>query len=459
MPFGETTELMGGMFREEFSPDVEVNIREGHALPMLWRHGEVIGAWQKDLQRSDDGLRAVGRISDTTTGRDVATLLADQASSGASIGFRVARSHTEKREQPVDVIDAIELLEISLTPTPQYTGARLESVRERKETPPMTDTIPEVRDLTPRITQIEQSETEIRDVLANLRDQVDALAVADSHPLAQYRSAADYAKAVFTGEETRALVDQVTGDNPGVVKPGWLSDIVGIVDRPRSVINAFGTAPLPSSGMDVDWPTLDPALDLDAIVADQVAEKDEINSVVVKILKGTVPIITGAAGSDVSYQLIMRSDPSYLAAYLRILANAYGRYTEAAFTAAVAAGASGGITGGALSDLETAAGFLFEASDAVDDATGMPAGFALAAPDVFQTLGQARCRHPARVRHAEHARCWAGVHAACRGVRPADHQGPLPDRRHSPRVERHGGRLPRHRGDVRLGGGRVEAGP
>lgn len=391
VPFGETTELMGGLFREEFAPDVEVRLRDAHALPMLWRHSEVIGAWQKDLRRADDGLHAVGRISDTALGRDVATLLADQASSGASIGFRVVRSHTEQREQAVELIDAIELLEISLTPIPQYTGARLESVRERMETPPMTDTLtPELRDLAPRVEQIENNDTLIRETLAELREQIDRMATAETHPLARYRSFADYATAVYRGDEQmRALSDQVTGDNPGVAPPGWLSEIAGIVDRPRVAINAFGSRGLPDSGMEVDWPYLDPALDLDALVATQAAEKTEINSTVVKILKGSQAITTGAAGSDVSYQLIMRSSPSYLDAYLRVLANAFGRYQEAAMEAVVEADATGSVTGGAgvLTDKATAAGAILEASAAVDDATGAPAGFVLAAPDVWLALG------------------------------------------------------------------------
>lgn len=392
VPFGETTELMGGMFREEFAPDVEVRIRDGHSLPMLWRHSEVIGAWQKDLRRSDDGLRAVGRISDTALGRDVATLLADQASSGASIGFRVVRSHTEQREHPVELIDAIELLEISLTPIPQYTGARLESVRERKEPSPMTtDTLtPELRDLAPRVDKIEQNDTQVREVLAELRDQIEQLRTADTHPLAKYRSLADFQQAVYRGEEKRALLDQITGDNPGLVPPAWLSTIQGIVDRPRTVVNAFGSAGLPDSGMEIDWPYLDPELDLDTLIAAQAAEKTDITSVLVSFLKGSSTISTFAGGSDVSYQLIMRSSPSYREAYLRVLTNAYARTTEADFTAAVEAIAAGAVTGGAavLTDADEAAAAVFEASADVEDATGAPAQFALAAPDVWLALAK-----------------------------------------------------------------------
>lgn len=390
VPFGETLELMGGMFREEISPDVEVMLRDGHSLPMLWRHDEQIGAWQRNLKRTDSGLVAVGRISDTTLGRDVATLLADDAMTGASIGFRVTRSHTEQRESAVEMIDGIELFEISLTPIPAYTGARLQSVREHRKDQHMPTDAPELRDLTPRVEQIEQSDTEIREILAGLRDQVDTLTTADRHPLDKYRSLADYQAAVYSGEETRALVGQVTGDNPGLINPTWLTQIQGIVDRPRTVVNAFGAVSLPGEGMDIDWPYLNPSVDLDAIIAEQVNQLDELNSVKVDFLKGTAGITTHGAASAVAYQLIMRSSPSYREGYLRVLTNAYARYTEAAFTAAVTAAAAGSVVGGAgvLTDKSTATAAIIEASADVDDATGAPASFVIAAKDVWLALSK-----------------------------------------------------------------------
>lgn len=401
VPFGQTLEMFGGMFSEEVSADAAVTLRDPQSLPMFWRHDEVIGAWDVTaLRREADHLGASGRVSDTSLGRDVQTLLADRAVAGASVGFNVLKSHSERRDTGnVEVIDALELFEISLTPLPAFTDARVQRVREHEpkgQTMPdtATATLPDdVRELPARVTEVETTAAQTREALAQLAAAVDAAndAGAGAHPLREFETAGDYARALYAGDARLfALVDQTTTDNPGVIPPGWVTDIAGMVDRPQRVMTAFGgRQSLPAAGMTVEWPYVDPALDLDAVVAEQTAEKTEVNSVAVKLLKGSSDIVTYAAGSDVSYQLIMRSAPAYLTAYLALLANAFGRTEEVAFAAAVAAAATGSVSGGAsvLTDKAACAAALFDASDVVDDATGSPAAFAIASADVFRTLG------------------------------------------------------------------------
>ena len=208
------------------------------------------------------------------------------------------------------------------------------------------------------------------------------------HPLAAFTSLDAYADAVFADNRLRfALVDQTTTDNPGVVPPAWLSEIVGIIDSGRPAITALGGGSgLPSSGMELDWPYYDG--DLLAIVQKQLTEKSAINSVKVSFKKGSAPIETFAGGSDVSYQLIRRSSPSYRDAYLRILALAYGLTTEATFVTALYAAAGGNVTWdpatGTAPEFRAA---LFAASGQVKRATGTPATAVLVAPDVFARLG------------------------------------------------------------------------
>jgi phage head maturation protease len=213
------------------------------------------------------------------------------------------------------------------------------------------------------------------------------------HPAARFRSLVEYADHLFTAEPasvevlTRALADQTTVNNPGVVPPAWLTSVAGIIDQSRPTITAFGTGTLPASGMEIDWPYFDG--DLTALVAAQVAEKTAIVSVRVDLKKGSQPIVTYAGGSDISYQLIRRSSPAYRDAYLRIMLNAYALVTNAAAATAATTAAvdSAGVwppTTGTLAELATA---LFTASVEVQVATGSPATFALAASDVFIAAG------------------------------------------------------------------------
>lgn len=187
----------------------------------------------------------------------------------------------------------------------------------------------------------------------------------------------------------RVLVNQITTDNPGVIPPAWLSEVFGIIDVGRPVISAIGPRPLPPAGMEIDWPYFDG--DLHDLVGVQTAEKTEIISVKVSLKRASTPIATYAGGSDLSWQLIRRSQPSYRDAYLRIMQAAYGVVTDAAVGDAVSA-----VPGHQTVDYDIAVAdpdgtllraAIFEASALVQRATGSPASFVLAASDVFVKFG------------------------------------------------------------------------
>jgi hypothetical protein len=211
------------------------------------------------------------------------------------------------------------------------------------------------------------------------------------HTLSRFSSLSDFARAARNGDEDAiaafAIADQITGDNPGVVPPGWLTDVKRIIDRGSPAITALGgPAPLPDAGMDLNWPYF--AGDLSTIVGVQATQKTDVTSVVVSILKGNKSLKTFAGGSDVSWQLIERSDPSYIDAYLRILAAAYAVVTDNDFADDLFTAA----TAGQALDFDTATASViktavFAASSAVRTATGAPASVILAAPDVFAVLG------------------------------------------------------------------------
>jgi hypothetical protein len=188
----------------------------------------------------------------------------------------------------------------------------------------------------------------------------------------------------------RALVDQTTTDNAAIVGgPRFIADVVGIIRASREGISAFGGAgSLGDGGMELNWPYYDG--DLTTLVAKQAAEKTEIHSVKVSIKSTSAPIETFAGGSDISYQLIRRSSPSYLELYGRIMLAGWSVTTEQAFEAAILAAATGSVVYDPTApdaDGALARAAFFEASSAVKRATGSPATIALAATDVFVALG------------------------------------------------------------------------
>ena len=230
-----------------------------------------------------------------------------------------------------------------------------------------------------------------------------------AHPLARYAGAYELYEAARASQSdeipvlfrdayrtyrervtlARAFVDQITPDNPGVMPPGWLTEIFGILDTGRPVINAIGTRPLPPAGMEVDWPYYDG--DMHALVGEQVTEKGDVTSVKVSFKKASVPIKTYAGGSDISWQLIRRSQPSYRDSYLRILNIAYGIVTDNVVGDALPA-----VVGAQSVDYDVTApdpdgaalkAAVFQARSLVQIATGSPASWVLAATDVFQAFG------------------------------------------------------------------------
>src|SRR4029077_17505003 len=82
-------------------------------------------------------------------------------------------------------------------------------------------------------------------------------------PLARYASFREFADAAYNDPEqapllARALVDQITSLNPGVIPPAWVNDVAGIMEFARPAVIATGGARgLGDSGMEVDWPYLD----------------------------------------------------------------------------------------------------------------------------------------------------------------------------------------------------------
>ncbi len=189
----------------------------------------------------------------------------------------------------------------------------------------------------------------------------------------------------------RTFADTVTTSsaNAGMVTPGVVGDVAGIVSRGRPAITAFGgPRPIPDvSGMSIDWPYFDGTLT--ALVGAQSAEKAEITSAAVNIKKGTEALATYAGGSDVSYQLLRRSSRNYLDVYFQILLTAWGVVTDAAFVTELE---TGSVTSdsGALGSLTAAAfkDFVIDGSIAVQTATGQPAEFVLGSTTAFTALAK-----------------------------------------------------------------------
>ncbi len=375
----DTPTLVGGI-EESFARDA-FSTADVIGKPLAYRHGEPVGIIT-GAENREDGLYIDFEIVNTAQGRDAATLARTGASRGLSVGFQPVKSAWNRAKTAVQH-QAAQLMEVSLTHMPAYATAGVSAIREGE---PMSETMD--------TTEVVSVDTEAREALAEVREHIAsiearAFTAEPVHPLAQFRSFGEYSKAVLAGDvESRALADQVTANNPGVMPPVWLLQVKGIIDLGRPAITSVGgPESAGAAGMEINWPYFDG--DLLAIVEAQANEKDEVNSVEIDLEKGDATLATYAAGSDISYQLLQRSNPSYLDAHNRIMAASYSTVTDRKFTNDLWTGSnntniydlSADTTGSVFRER------VFTASMEVEDATGAPASVVLVSTALFTKIG------------------------------------------------------------------------
>ena len=193
------------------------------------------------------------------------------------------------------------------------------------------------------------------------------------------------------GYAARALADTVftAGANAGLASGNLVtSTIARIVDGGRPIIEAFG-GPRPlgdSAGLTLEYAYFNGTL-ADRVAA-QSAEKAEIESLAVDIALGTEALVTYAGGSDISYQVIRRGNPSVLDAFARITLAAYATVTDAAAATELETGSVTVDFTEALAshDLSEFTRDIIAASILVQAATGSPAQFVLASTTAFSLL-------------------------------------------------------------------------
>ena len=106
--------------------------RGARSVPLLWQHepGRPIGRIDY-LKEDRRGLRVIASLSASAAGREAAALLAEQAVTGLSFGYRVREAKGPSTGSgPAGVRELIEvdLVEVSLVTLPMQPKARVHAV-------------------------------------------------------------------------------------------------------------------------------------------------------------------------------------------------------------------------------------------------------------------------------------------------------------------------------------------
>lgn len=308
-------------------------------------HGGTAVGVGESITETDDGAYMTFRVASTPAGDELLTLVKDGVLRNASVYF-ASKKH---RQLPGGVIErqSVDLASVAVLPRGAYPSAQVLAAREEAKEDIVNDIAPTV-DLSPVTSAIEAVER-----------RLGAIETMSGHPAAEtpeafrFRSLGEYARAAYRSPSAylsrpgdpdmlaRTIADQITSQNEGVIPPAWIKDVKRIVSLGRRAINAFGgPGALPETGMTVTWPFLSSS---NTVIGTQSTQKSEITSARVDIDDDSASIVTYAGGSDISYQLLERSSPSYYEAYQRIMLNAWASVTDNAFVAALE-GATGTTT-------------------------------------------------------------------------------------------------------------------
>jgi phage head maturation protease len=361
------------------------------------RHGGSLVGVGTSLEDLDGEPYLDATIARTPAGDELLELARARVLRAASIVYRPVPGASRSRADRVNVRSRVELVRVAVLERGAFASAEVVAASHPTEVPSVTDqpvpTLEEIGSLVrgivadavaaPAVVPVPTGNPAPRIVIpGRFSDLLEAsLAGTDADVIRAVAREVTLAAAAPT-----EVADGVTGDVPSIVRPAWLNRIIGILPTVRNVVGAFGTEALPDTGMEVDWPTW--AADYSARVGVQAAEKDLLLSKKVVLGSDKATVATYGGCLDQSWQVLRRSSPSYRDAVLRILSIAWAMETEKAFAAAVVAKGTGTGTLDATDDKTLHASFL-DASAKVDDATGSPATFVLAAPDKWLEIGTA----------------------------------------------------------------------
>jgi phage head maturation protease len=131
-----------------------------------------------------------------------------------------------------------------------------------------------------------------------------------------------------------ALADVTTTDVPGLVRPQYVDELLGLLGQGTPAIDAFRQGNLTSNP--VVFPTWTTLPLVDKVTGEKVA----IPSGDAVIGSTTIAVDTYAGGNDVSVQTIDWASPDFLTAYFQACTEIYGRKIEQAFETGLVAWAT-----------------------------------------------------------------------------------------------------------------------
>jgi HK97 family phage prohead protease/HK97 family phage major capsid protein len=372
VPYGQDANI-GGSYVERFAPGAidsveDVKLFYGHETPI----GVVVSG-----RDTDGGYEITAKVSETSLGNDVLTLMRDGALNKFSVGFIPV---SQEQDGSTITRTKVSLKEVSVVPFPAYAGASITEVREESPSEPeiITESESELEN------NIELDVRSVQDEVAELRREIATISTptAVAAPVASFRNAGEYAKALLAREdEAVALFRAATTTSDSVVLPAFIGQINDLIVNNRPSLNSFSSAALPASGMTVEYAHVSANT---LAVGVQDPENEELSFGNIAIDTVSSPVVTYGGYTSMSRQVVERSTVNFVDTAIRALAIQYAKATNAAVVAKLAAldftgkvfDADGGTADSLIEGVAGGAAYI-------NNATGLNPEFILCAPDAY----------------------------------------------------------------------------
>jgi HK97 family phage prohead protease/HK97 family phage major capsid protein len=331
VPYNQDANI-GGAYVERFVRGAIDSVAD---VKLFYGHETPIGVVTEGRD-TDAGYEVTAKVSDTTLGNDVLTLMRDGALNKFSVGFVPVE---QERDGNTITRTKVSLREISVVSWPAYSAASITEVREESPSEPEIQIENESeRDLETPNTELDIRQ--IQDEMVEIR-RIAESNVAPATPIApafmKFRSQGEFAKALAKGDGEAAELIRVY--EPGTSAdtynlPGWVGFINNLIDMNRPSWNVWSKGILPASGLTVDYAKVTTN---GAVVGLQAAENDAISQGNIVIDNVSTAVKTYAGQTILSRQLVERSSIPFLDTAFQAMSIAYANTTNAAVVSAIAA--------------------------------------------------------------------------------------------------------------------------
>lgn len=281
------------------------------------------------------GINMAFKIAPTTAGTDALI----EAAEGLRPSFSIEADVDEYEiEKGVMKVSKATLLAVAQVTKPAFKDANILEVAASDETPETTEAAAEENE---KETTMENDTPEVEaaevEAVTPVIQAAAPIRTAPRSPIVNGTSYLEHSiKAAMGNEDSRQYIraaDESTTTNTGLTLAPHLQEFVSTTISGRPTIDALSGGALPASGMSFTIPKLTQAPSIGVV-----AEEGNTFGTPMTSNFLTVNVSKFAGASIVSYELIDRSDPSFLTELLREMAAAYAKATDVAALSAIIAG-------------------------------------------------------------------------------------------------------------------------